>query len=216
MTRRGSDAGVSDGLDPATERARDVWDRNAERYDAGERLDRWLLQDARAWATSQSRGDVLEIGIGTGANLQYYGRDVRLVGIDLSPNMLARARVKAETLTIDVRLEVGDAQQLPFAGESFDSVVCTLVLCSVPDDRRAIGEVFRVLRPRGRFILVEHVRSPNLVVQAIERLVDPIVSRSGDHQLRDPLDHLARAGFVVEHVKRTRLGYIERTIARRP
>ncbi|MBA3450659.1 MAG: methyltransferase domain-containing protein, partial [Chloroflexia bacterium] len=99
----------------------------------------------------------------------------------------------------------------------FDTVVATLALSSIPDDRRAVGEVWRVLRPGGRFLLLEHVRSPLLPVRLLQRVLDPLFVRCyGDHLLRDPLDHLAAAGFVVDRVERSKGGLIARLVARKP
>jgi ubiquinone/menaquinone biosynthesis C-methylase UbiE len=131
--------------------------------------------------------------------------------------MLDIARRRAAALGRDVDLRVGDAQALDVPDAGFDTVVATLALCSVPDIRGAVAEVRRVLRPGGRFLLVEHVRSPVLPVRAVQRVLDPIFVRCyGDHLLRDPLDHLAAERFVVERVERAKWGIIERVAARKP
>ncbi len=96
-------------------------------------------------------------------NFPFYPQGVRLSGIDLSPAMLEIARKRAEELGVDADLGEGDAQQLPFADASFDTVVCTLSLCTIPDDRRAIAEMKRVLRPGGRLLLLDHVRASSKV-----------------------------------------------------
>ncbi len=200
-----------------TERVRAIWDRHAPYYDRSSGLEARLLGDGRAWATALATGRTLEIAVGTGRNLATYPADVTLTAIDISPEMLAIAARRASTLGRDVRLLVGDAQRLPFDDGDFDAVVCTLALCAIPDDRRAIGEAYRVLRSGGRFILIEHVRSHHRVVRAIERLLERwTLPRQGDHLLRDPLDHLVPVGFVVELAERSRLGVIERIVARRP
>ena len=131
--------------------------------------------------------------------------------------MLDLARRRAEECCRAVRLTDGDASALPFDAESFDSVVFSLSLCSIPDDRRAIAEAVRVLRPGGRLVALEHVRSPNRLVRTLERLVEPIaVRRSADHLLRDPLDHVLTAGLAVETLDRRRAGLIERLVAVKP
>ena len=200
-----------------TARVRAIWDRLAPTYDRSAGFEAWLLRDGRAWVIGQATGEILEIAIGTGRNLPLYPAGARLTAFDISPRMLAIADERARALGLEVELALGDAQHLSYEDASFDTVVCTLALCSIPDDRAAIAEVFRVLRPGGRFVLVEHVRSHHLVVRGIERLMERwSLPRTGDHLLRDPLDHLEPAGFVVDHVARSRLGFIERVLAHRP
>jgi ubiquinone/menaquinone biosynthesis C-methylase UbiE len=198
-----------------TERVRSVQDKEAPRYDRQMNFfDRVLFADGRQWACSQARGDVLEIAIGTGRNLAHYPSGTRLTAIELSPEMLAIARRRAADLGIEADLREGDAQALEFADDSFDTVVLTLALCTIPDDRAAVREVRRVLRPGGRFVLLEHVRSPVLPVRAVQRLLDPLSVRfEADHLTREPLDYLAAEGFEIDSVQRLKWGIVERVIA---
>ncbi len=106
------------------------------------------------------RGDVLEIGAGTGANFPHYPQGVRVVAFEPDPHMLKRAQKRLVELgrtDIDVRL--APAERLPVDDASCDAVVSTLVLCTVGDLRRALAEIRRVLRPGGEFRFIEHVRS---------------------------------------------------------
>jgi ubiquinone/menaquinone biosynthesis C-methylase UbiE len=179
-------------------------------------FERWLVKDGRAWAASQAVGNVLEIGVGTGRNLPFYPTNIRLVGIEMSPAMLKIARDRASQLGLDVDLHEGDAQALAFPDGSFDTVLCTFVLCSVPDDRRAIAEIARVLKPGGRAVIVEHVRSPLWPVRMLEHVLEPIMLRlEYDHLLRDPVDHLEHNGLHIEVCLRNGWGLIERTLARK-
>ncbi len=204
--------------DRETERVRCFYDSVADRYDTSIRLfEKLLFADGRRWVCAQARGDVLELAVGTGQNFPHYPMDVRLTGIDLSPAMLGVARGRADELGRDVDLKVGDAQALDFPDARFDTVVATLALCTIPDDRRAVAETWRVLRPGGLFLLLEHVRSPLLPVRMVQRVLDPLCVRfSADHLLREPLDHLRAEGFVVEHLERSKWGIIERVAARAP
>jgi ubiquinone/menaquinone biosynthesis C-methylase UbiE len=191
---------------------------NASSYDKQIRLfERLLFDGGRQWACSRARGDVLEIAVGTGRNLEHYESDVALTGIELSPEMLEIAKTRAAQVGRRADLRLGDAQALEFPDHSFDSVVCTLGLCTIPDDRAAVAEVKRVLRPGGRFLLLEHVRSPLLPIRAAQRVLDPLSVRLGaDHLLREPLDHLRALGFGIERVERSRLGIVERVAAIAP
>src|SRR6266508_1057527 len=182
---------------PQTERVLRLYEKEAHKYDRQMRFFEWLLfGNGREWVCSQAEGEVLEIAVGTGRNLPYYPDGVQLSGVELSPAMLEIARTRARELGREIDLRVGDAQALEFPDESFDSVVCTLSLCTIPDDRDAVAEVRRVLRPHGRFLLLEHVRSPLLPIRVTERLLEPLMLRfEGDHLLREPLDHLRAEGF---------------------
>jgi ubiquinone/menaquinone biosynthesis C-methylase UbiE len=201
-----------------TDAVRGYYDKSANRYNRQIGFfERVLFGGGREWVCSQAHGDVLEIAAGTGRNLRYYPPEARLTTIELSPEMLELARREASALGLEVDLRVGDAQALEFPDEQFDTVVCTLGLCTIPDDRGAVREAKRVLRPGGRFVLLEHVRSPVRGVRAIERLLEPLMLRfEHDHLLREPLDHLKAEGFEIERVERSKLGIVERVVAAKP
>jgi ubiquinone/menaquinone biosynthesis C-methylase UbiE len=201
-----------------TERVRRLQDKEAPRYDRQMGFfDRVLFEGGREWACSRAQGQVLEIAVGTGRNLSYHRDDVTLTGIELSPEMLAIAKQRAEALGREVDLRLGDAQALDFPDASFDSVVCTLALCTIPDERAAVQEVYRVLRPGGRFSLLEHVRSPARAVRTVQRLIEPLSVRfEADHLTREPLEHLGAVGFEVEELERSKWGIVERVAARKP
>jgi len=200
-----------------TERVREIFDASAAQYDKGMAFtEKLFFGDGRAWACSQVRGQVLEIAIGTGRNLPFYPADVEITGIEISPAMLEIARQRAQGLGRQVKLIIGDAQALPFPDQRFDTVVCTIALCSIPDERKAVAEVWRVLRPGGRFVALEHVRSPNIVIRGLERLLEAYTVRTqADHLLREPLETAQAAGFSIEYLKRQKLGIVERLIARK-
>ena len=180
-------------------------------------FERILFADGREWACSQVEGEVLELAIGTARNLPYYPDDVQLTGIELSPEMLAIARQRAAELGRDIDLRIGDAQALEFEDQSFDTVIITFGLCTIPDPGLALTEAHRVLRGGGRLVLLEHVRSPSLPVRAVQRALDPLSVRFGaDHLVREPLDHLEEVGFEVESVERLKWGIVERVSARKP
>lgn len=162
----------------------------AERSWMGERRLR-LLRDAR--------GEVLEIGGGTGANLPHYRSAERVVVSEPDPHMRQRLRLKLENLHFPVEVSEAGAQSLPFADGSFDAVVSTLVLCTVPDQREALEEIRRVLRPGGRLLFIEHVRSNGRMARWQDR-VEPLWGRmaAGCHPNRDTVTSVERSGFRVE------------------
>ncbi|HEV8176342.1 MAG TPA: class I SAM-dependent methyltransferase, partial [Gemmatimonadales bacterium] len=148
-------------------------------------------------------GSELEIAVGTGLNLRHYPAGIDLTGIELSPAMLQRARARSAGLGSSADLRLGDATALKFADQSFDSVVCTFSLCTIPDDAAAVAEAWRVLRPGGRLFLAEHVRSTRPRIRAGQKLIDPFAVRfSADHLIREPLHHLQTQGFELERLER--------------
>ena len=201
----------------ATTRTRRVWDAFAPRYDRSMRFfERVQFGGGRQWVCSRARGAVLEVAVGTGLNLPFYPADVTLTGVDLSPGMLAVARRRAADLGREVDLREADGQALPFPDESFDTVACTLSLCAVPDERLVIGQMWRVLRPGGQLLLLDHVGSNWWPVWAGQRLLEVFTSRSGEYQTRRPLPLVRAAGFEVVEAERLKAGTVERVAARRP
>ncbi|MGZ3627694.1 MAG: class I SAM-dependent methyltransferase [Ktedonobacteraceae bacterium] len=200
-----------------TERVREIFDASASQYDKSMVFNEKLLfGDGRAWACSQAQGQVLEIAIGTALNLPFYPADVEITGIEISPAMLELARHRAQSLGRQVELVIGDAQALPFADQSFDTVVCTIALCSIPDERKAVAEAWRILRPGGRFVALEHVCSPNIIIRTLERMLESYTVRTqADHLLREPVEAMQEVGFSIEYLKRQKLGIVERLIARK-
>jgi ubiquinone/menaquinone biosynthesis C-methylase UbiE len=197
----------------ATARNRAAWDRMAPRYDRAMRRTEPLLfgRDGRQWVCSRARGDVLEVAVGTGLNLPHYPPGIRLTAVDLSPVMLAAATKRAADLGLTVDLSEAEAEHLPFDDASFDTVVSTLSLCSVTDDRAAIGEMRRVLRPGGQLLLLDHVAADNRFLLALQRLWEKVSLRvAGDYQTRHPLPLVEQAGLVVRESRRTRAGTVER------
>jgi SAM-dependent methyltransferase len=107
-----------------------------------------------------ARGRVLELGVGTGLNFRLYGDGVEVFGIEPEPNMLLQARERALRARVGVRLLRASAEDLPFREGTFDTVVASLVFCTIPDPAKAVREVRRVLAPGGELLIYEHVRSP--------------------------------------------------------
>ena len=194
------------------------WDKQAGRYDrAMDFWDRHLFGDSRPWACGRAAGDVLEVAVGTGRNLSFYPDGARLSGVDWSPAMLGIARERAAALGRDADLRQGDAQALDFPDESFDTVLCALGLCAIPDDRRAVTEMARVLRPGGRLLLVDHVAATAATLRGVQWLYERItIPLAGEHFRRRPVAYLAELGLEIEESERFTLGIVERVCARKP
>ncbi len=201
-----------------TERVREIQDKEAPRYDRQiSFFERALFGGGREWICSQARGDVLELAAGTLRNLPHYPQGVKLTAVELSPEMAAIGRKRAQEVGRPVDLRVGDVQKLDFPDESFDTVTCTLGFCTIPDTTAAAREAFRVLRPAGGLLLLEHVRSPVRAVRGVERLLEPLFVRfMADHLTREPLDYLPGVGFEIDEVERSKWGIVERLRAHKP
>ncbi len=194
------------------------WDEKSADYDRGMAAwDRRVFGDSRQWACSRASGAVLEVAVGTGLNLPHYPAGAAITGLDLSGGMLDIARRRAAEIGRAVSLRQGDAQALPFAEASFDTVVCTFGLCAIPDADAAIDEMVRVLRPGGRLILVDHVASSAWPLRAAQWLLERVtIPLAGEHFLRRPYRTVVARGLDVERRERFKLGFVERLVARRP
>ena len=161
------------------------------------------LRPIRERALAPAAGRVLEIGIGSGLNLPFYPRDLdAVIGLDPSPELLARARREAVWSRSPVELRRGSAEAIPLDDESVDTVVATWTLCSIPDVGAALGEIRRVLRPGGRFLFAEHGRAPEPAVVAWQDRLTPLWQRfAGGCHLNRPVDELIRAaGLRIEEI----------------
>src|SRR5215510_8381072 len=125
-------------------------------------------------------GRVLEIGVGSGRNLPFYSPNVRhLIGLDPSPKLLSMARRNSSPNFIPIELIEGSAEAIPLESESVDTVVTTWTLCTIPNDGRALREMYRVLKPTGRLLFVEHGRAPQRNVCWWQDRLTPIWKRLG-------------------------------------
>jgi len=151
------------------------------------------------------------VGCGTGANFAYLGPDITLTALDFAPKMVQTSRAAAATLGRQVHLQVANAQALPFADGQFDCVISTWTLCCVEDEVKAVSEMARVLKPGGRLLLVDHIKSSNRLIGLAQRLVEIVsVPLSGEHYTRRPLKTATDLGLEVVASERSHLGITER------
>ncbi|KKG10055.1 class I SAM-dependent methyltransferase [Methanosarcina sp. 2.H.A.1B.4] len=173
----------------------------------------------RRWrkeALSGLSGTVLEVGVGTGRNLKYYPSSSLVTGIDNSEGMLEKAREKAGGMQ-NITLLLMDAEHLEFPGKSFDYVVTTFVLCTIPDPLKALKEMRRVLKTSGEMINLEHVRSSNSLISLFEDLINPVLFfLLGDHTTRHTLKNLEEAGFIIQEAKKLAFKDVFRKIRSKP
>ena len=145
---------------------------------------------------------VLEVGVGTGKNVEFWPKDTRVTAIDLTPGMLeiARQRVRCSQRKGD-ELFLADVQHLELPSANFNTAVATFVFCSVPDPIQGLRELGRVVRPDGFILLLEHVRIDHPIIGPLMYLVSPVVARlNGASINRRTLDNVRAAGLRVDHV----------------
>ncbi|WP_158865218.1 class I SAM-dependent methyltransferase [Leifsonia sp. AG29] len=208
------------GSDVSRETRRQLrhWGKHAESYDTQiAKLERSMLVGTREWIGERATGRVLEVAVGGGRSLPYYRKGVSLIGVDLSPAMLALARRRASELGMDVDLREGNAEALPFPDASFDTVVCALALCSIPRPDVALTEMARVVVPGGSVVIVDHVRSSSPLIFAGQWLAERFtIPLEGEHLTRRHRDEVEAAGLVIVEEERLRSGAVERIRATRP
>ena len=117
---------------------------------------------------------ILEVGVGTGKNFGFYPQDIRITAIDFSPKMLEQAQKKRDRKQLDIDLALMDVQSICYADNSFDTVIASFVFCSVPQPRKGLKELYRVLKPGGQLLLLEHVLSSNKIMAAMMNIFNPL------------------------------------------
>ena len=158
-----------------------------------------LVSERKRGLLSGLSGDILEIGPGAGPNLRYYAKDARWVGVEPNPYMVPYLRNAAAQAGLKIEIRSGRAEELPAEDQSVDSIVSTLVLCSVGDAARVLREIVRVLKPGGRFVFIEHVAAPEGTrLRRVQRFVRPIWRRIADgcHPDRETGAAIEQAGFA--------------------
>jgi ubiquinone/menaquinone biosynthesis C-methylase UbiE len=165
-------------------------------------LERRRFRPIRADLLAQAKGDTLEIGSGTGINFPLY-RDVRVTAVEPSTVMREQSLDRAGQASVPITVLEGTAEQLPFANGSFDTIVGTLVLCTVPDAAQAIREMKRVSRPGGRLLLFEHIRLDHPVWGRLQDGLTPLWKRACDgcHLNRSTLQLLQAEGIGLARIR---------------
>lgn len=161
-------------------------------------VEKLLFSRWRKRIIGNANGKVLEVGVGTGKNLPYYSKKAKVTGIDISKGMLGKAIKKSKKLKIDCRLLLMDAENMKFGNNSFDTALCTFILCSVPNPVKALKEMRRVCKPNGRIIMIEHVLSKNRLFALWQKLHNPITRwLVGVNINRDTIANIRKAGLEI-------------------
>ena len=198
----------------ATELTRARYQRISSFYDPMEGLAEGRYKRWRERIWSMVKGPkVLEAGVGTGKNIPHYPQGMEIIAIDLTPGMLEQAQRRAEALNVDVDLQLGDVQCLPYPDNFFDNVIATFLFCSVPDPVLGLRELGRVVKPDGQVLLLEHMRSPNPVLGAFMDVVNPVTVRmTGANINRRTVENVRRSGLHLDQVEDLAMGGIFKLI----
>jgi ubiquinone/menaquinone biosynthesis C-methylase UbiE len=154
------------------------------------------------------RGRVIEVGAGNGLNFAHYPAGVAVCAVEPEPHLRGLAAERAEAAGADVEVVDGVADALPAGDETFDAVVFSLVLCSVPEQATALAEARRVLRPGGELRFFEHVRAASAGLRRVQRVLDVTVwpwFTGGCHPTRDTAAAIRDAGFTIESIEGLRV-----------
>ena len=177
--------------------------------------ERSFMEPLRKEMIAQAQGIVLEIGAGTGLNFALYNPEQveRVEAVEPDSAMLRYARERLKTAHVPITLTQAPVETLPFADETFDSAVATLVFCSVTDPMRGLNEVRRVLKPGGILLLIEHVRAQGAFAQQLQNIITPVTKRvAGNcHWNRDTERNVINADFEIES-RRDAGGRVQRMV----
>lgn len=157
-------------------------------------LEKMQLSKLREDLLSSAHGKTLEIGAGTGLNFSHYPEDAFVIAIDNDESMMSPAKSRTRGR---IELRTADAEELPFSDNEFDSVAATLVFCTIPDPDKALKEVYRVLKPGGAFLLLEHIRRDTPIAGKVLDVMTPLWKRAagGCHLNRNPAKQIVALGF---------------------
>ncbi|MDP2926402.1 MAG: methyltransferase domain-containing protein [Nanoarchaeota archaeon] len=197
-------------LDKQTQIVQKKYDRFSRFYDLLEgSMEKYKFSRWRKDLLSNLKGKILEVGVGTGKNLSYYDKNAEVIGIDLSPKMLKKAKIRLTKLNNpNITLMQMDAQKLEFKDNSFDYVVCTFVLCSVPDPVKVLREMKQVCKKKGKILMLEHMLSNYKIIAFFEHIHNPITKTLFRFNVnRKTIENINKAGLKIDKVKN--LGFFD-------
>ncbi len=180
------------------------YSRIAKLYDLFEwPIEKLLFKKLRKEAMLYAYGHVLEVGVGTGKNLPYYNKSVDLTAIDFSPGMLEVAKNKKTEVDLKAfTLYEMDVQDLKFEDDTFDTVISTFVFCTVPDPIAGLREVYRVLKPNGKVIFLEHMKSKYFILNIFLYLMNIVSTKLlGTSMIRKTQKNIEQSGFTIVSVE---------------
>jgi ubiquinone/menaquinone biosynthesis C-methylase UbiE len=197
----------------ATLRAK--WDRASRAYDLVTWGDEQRFGGAKRRLFGKMAGQCLMVAAGTGNDFAYFPRGLSVIAIDISPAMIERAQRRAAAYDGHLAVRVMDVQALEFADATFDTVATASTFCSVPDPVRGLRELHRCLKPGGRLLMFEHVRSRIGPIAILQDLLTPLTRRLGPEMNRDTVANVLRAGFELEREENVYLDVVKAIEARK-
>ena len=191
------------------------WDRASRTYDLVTWGDEHRFGGAKRRLFGKMAGECVMVAAGTGNDFRYFPEGLSIVAIDISPAMVQHAANRAAAYRGRLTVRVMDVQALEFADATFDTAVTACTFCSVPDPVRGLRELYRCLKPGGRLLMFEHVRSRIGPIGILQDLLTPLSRRLGPEMNRDTVANLLRAGFELEREENVYLDVVKAIQARR-
>lgn len=195
------------------------YSRASKMYDLMESpIEKLAFNKYRKKAVNLAQGKTLEVGIGTGKNLEYYDKTIELHGIDFSDGMLEKSIQKVNELSLQhVSLYQMDAQNLSFEDNTFDTVISTFVFCTIPDAEKGLQEVYRVLKPGGKAIFLEHMKSKHRIINLFLYMMN-VFSKwfLGTSMVRKTQERINKSGLVINQVEYHLIDVVRLIISYKP
>jgi ubiquinone/menaquinone biosynthesis C-methylase UbiE len=192
------------------------WDRASRTYDLLTFVEDIRQGDAKRRLFAEAHGRAIFVAIGTGNDVKFLPAGLDVVALDISPAMIDKARPRAAHYAGRIDLQVMDAQNLAFPDESFDTAITSCTFCSVPDPVRGLRELRRVLKPGGRLLMFEHVRSQVPMVGLFLDALTYLTRHIGPDLNRDTVGNVRRAGFEVLEERNVYFDIVKALAARKP
>jgi ubiquinone/menaquinone biosynthesis C-methylase UbiE len=192
------------------------WDRASRTYDFVTWGDERRFAASKRALFAGMSGECLMVAAGTGNDFRHFPPGLSITAIDVSAAMVERARPKADAYRGRLRLRVMDVRALDLPDATFDTVATACTFCSVPDPVRGLRELYRCLKPGGRLLMFEHVRSRIGPIAIAQDLITPITRRFGPDMNRDTVGNVLRAGFEIWREANVYLDVVKAIEARRP